>query len=208
LRSQAEKKLSTIEEAARGDVATEVAEVLKKMKSGYSKWSMKSKVFSFSNKWKINLKKVSEKVGPALNDDKDDEDVQTILKQAADQTTKIQDAITANIETFKAELKDEAADEATKAEFEAALRAAGDEVKSKLSGIKIFSDIAKWKAAANKKTKEIKDTMSRAVVQATEDSQVEEAMTKFETEAKKVADDLIVNIAAETKKGKELQKPE
>jgi predicted transcriptional regulator len=84
------------------------------------------------------------------------------------------------------------------------LKAAGDDINSKLSGIKIFSDIANLKVGATKKTKEIKDTMTKVIVEATEDSQVEEAMAQFEIEAKKIADDLTVNIASETIKGKDL----
>jgi hypothetical protein len=89
-----------------------------------------------------------------------------------------------------------------------ALKAAGELAQSKVAGVRIFSDIAGLKAAANKKTQEIKDAMSRAVVAATEDSQVEEALQVFETEAKKIADDLKADIATETAKGKDLQKPE
>jgi predicted transcriptional regulator len=74
------------------------------------------------------------------------------------------------------------------------LKAAGDDVQSKVTGVKIYTAIASKKAAANKKTQQMKDKMTRALVEAKEDAKVNEALETFETEAKKIADDLKVDI--------------
>jgi len=178
------------------------------MSRGYANWSMKSKVFSFTKKWAMDLNQVSEQVGTALNAVKSDDDVAETLNKATAKSGEIEGAITAALESFKADIAAEEASEEKKAEFEAALKAAAEEAQSKVSGVKIFSDIASLKVAANKKTREIKDAMSKAVVEATEDSKVENALKTFETAAKKIATDLQVDIAKETAKGKDLQKPE
>jgi hypothetical protein len=174
------------------------------MRFEYSNWSIRSQVFSFSNQWKIHLKQVSEQVGTALNEVKSDEEVEEILVQAAAKAGEIESAIAADMETFKTGLAEEAASAEKKAEFEAALKAAGDEVQSKVNGVKIFTAIASLKVAANKKIREIKDTMSKAVVKATEEAQVEEAMEVFESEAKQIAENLEADIATEIAKGQDL----
>jgi hypothetical protein len=168
--------MKIVEEGAREEVGGEIGAVLEEMSRGYANWSMKSKVFSFSKQWEMDLNQVSEQVGTALNAVKSDDDVDGTLTQATAKSGEIEGAITANLETFKAELAEEAASEEKKAEFEAALKAAAEEARSKVAGVKIFSDIASLKVAANKKTREIKDAMSKAIVEATEDSQVENAL--------------------------------
>jgi len=208
MKKKAEAKMNTLKKAAGSGASSDIETILEQVRLKYSNWSTKSQVRSFSNQWKIQLKEASEQVGTALNEVKSDEEVEKILAQAKTKSGEIEQAITANMATFKAELDAGTANKDKKAEFEAAMKAAGDEITSKVTGVKIFADIAGLKVAANKKTREIKDKMSKAVVEAKGDAQVAEAMKVFEREAKQIAVNLETGIATETAKAQNLQKPE
>lgn len=162
----------------------------------------------FRNKWRLNLKRISIKVGKALNEVKDDEEVNKVLVEAKEQATKIEKSIKEGVEKFTKDLPKAEVVEVKRVEVEKILKRTADEVKSKLKGIHIFSDIAKLKVGANKKMKELKDKMSKAIVKAKDDAKADEAMKDLEEKAKKVADDLKINIAVQTAKGKDLIKPE
>lgn len=157
-----------------------------------------------SRKWQIGLKNASDKVGIALGDAQDDQDVDAILTDAKTAATSIDGAITSEVDAFVRDLPNHGMSQKKQAELEAVLRKAADGNKAKLAGVQIFADIAQLKENANKSIKELKKAMSTTVVRAEGNATIDTTRTDLELQVDAIVNDLKVNINKEVEKGKDL----
>ena len=88
------------------------------------------------------MKAASDKVGQALNEVKDDAEVASTLTTAKGDATTLEGNIDSELGAYVAALPNKVIAEKKKQEFEAVLTKAAEDVKSKLTGVHIFADIA------------------------------------------------------------------
>lgn len=192
---------------AQSNIGSAIATATKQIRNRISIWRVRTRYRTFRRRWSLRLRKVSEKVGKALNDVKDDEEVEKVLGEAKAETTKVETNIKESLEKFqKVELPKEEMVEEKKKEFEAVVKKAAEEVRSKIKGVKIFENIARLKVTANKEMRQMKDKMSKVIVKATETKAADTAMKDLELKAKQIADDLKVKIQIQVDAGKKLVK--
>lgn len=127
------------------------------------------------------MRKISTKVGEALNDAKDDVEVKVALDKAKDETKKIEENIKVSIEKFKkTEIPKVDMIKEKKTEFENIVNKAAEEVKKQIKGVKIFSNIAELKVKANEDMKRMKDKMTKIVIKTKDTKEVDKAVKDLE----------------------------
>lgn len=165
MQKKAEAEIDEKVKGTRSNLVVSVINAKKSIRNRYSIWKMRTRYTSYRRRWSIRMRKISTKVGEALNDAKDDVEVKVALDKAKDETLKIETNIKTSIEKFiKVELPAVDMIKEKKEEFENIVKIAGEEVKKQIKGVKIFSNIAELKVKANQDIKVMKDKMTKILI--------------------------------------------
>jgi len=202
---KAEAEVDEYVKGTKSNLSNTITFAKRNIRNRVSMWRMKTRYTSYRRRWAIRMRKISTKVGTALNEAKDDVEVKVALDKAKEETLKIESNIKSSTEKFiKTELVAVEMLPERKVEFETMVKAAGDEVKQQIKGVKIFSAIAELKVNANKQLKDMKDKMTKVLIKTKDVKVVDKSLKDLDEKVKVIADELKVKIQVQVDEGKKL----
>jgi hypothetical protein len=191
---------------ATSNLAGAATEATEKIHSKLAEIKVAGAVRRCGTKARWALKKISGGVGQALNLSSNDAETSTALADAKKQAAAVEADMQLEIDAVIATLPASGVAPEKKARYTELMEDAKADVKLELGGIQVFTEIAESKIESNVKMTQLKKELDSTLSKAVRPEQTAAAITRLETEAKKVSEAWTQKIQLAGTQIKELRK--
>jgi hypothetical protein len=173
---------------ATSNLVAAAAEATEKIQSKLAEIKVSGAVRRCGTKAKWELKKISEGVGQALNLANNDAEASTVLAEAKTKAAAVEANMQLEIDAVVATLPASGVRPEKRASYTELMEDAKAEVQLEVGGIQVFTEIAESKIESNVKMTQLKKELDSTLSKCIRPEQTAAAITKLETEAKKVSE--------------------